>query len=143
MSYWHHQNHMAPMIRSFVYISLGAILGANLRYVVVYWTTRLWGTGFPYGTLAVNLVGCLLIGFVLELAVLRGGVSPQQSLFFVVGFLGSFTTFSAYGWESIFLFRGGALALGLLYIVASNVLGLLAVMAGLGLAHRVAERLFF
>jgi CrcB protein len=118
-----------------LYISGGAILGANLRFFVGVWSARLWGVAFPWGTLLVNVAGCLLIGLFFGIGAQRGNVSPELRLFFVVGFLGAFTTFSSFGWESIGLLRSGDLLLSLLYIAGSNLLGLAAVAAGLALAR--------
>lgn len=118
----------------FLYISGGAIIGANLRYLIGLWASRMWGAGFPYGTMIINLAGCLLIGLFFGMGAARANVTPQLRLFFVVGFLGAFTTFSSYGWESIGLLRGGDLTLSLVYIFGTNIIGLLAVVLGLWLA---------
>ena len=92
----------------FLSISVGAILGANSRY----WTNRLalriLGPGFPYGTLAINVVGSLILGFFMAWAVGRLAVDSRWRLFVVVGFCGGFTTFSSYAFESVALFERGA-----------------------------------
>jgi CrcB protein len=119
----------------FLSISFGAILGANLRYAVGLWAAQRWGVAFPYGTLLVNTAGCLLIGLFFGLGATRIEISPTLRLFFAVGFLGSFTTFSSFSWESISLLRSGDLLLALTNILGSNVAGLLAVVAGLWLAR--------
>jgi CrcB protein len=119
----------------FLSISFGAILGANLRYVVGLWAAQRWGAAFPYGTLLVNSAGCLLIGLFFGLGAARLEISPALRLFFAVGFLGSFTTFSSFSWESVSLLRGGDLLLALTNILGTNVVGLVAVVAGLWLAR--------
>lgn len=123
------------MIVHFLYISAGAIIGANLRYLVGLWASQRWGAGFPYGTLLVNVVGCLLIGLFYGLGATRLNITPELRLFFAVGFLGAFTTFSSFGYESISLLRGGDLLPGVLNIAGNNLIGLLAVVVGLWLAR--------
>ncbi len=123
------------MIVHFLYISAGAIIGANLRYLVGLWASQRWGAGFPYGTLLVNVIGCLLIGLFYGLGATRLSITPELRLFFAVGFLGAFTTFSSFGYESISLLRSGDLLLGVLNIAANNLVGLLAVVVGLWLAR--------
>ena len=123
------------MIVHYVYISAGAIIGANLRYLVGLWASQRWGAGFPYGTLLVNVIGCLLIGLFYGLGATRLNITPELRLFFAVGFLGAFTTFSSFGYESISMLRSGDLLLGVLNIAANNLAGLLAVVIGLWLAR--------
>ena len=118
----------------FLYISAGAIIGANLRYWVGLWASDHLGAAFPYGTLLVNVAGCFLIGLFYGLGASRMEITAELRLFFAIGFLGSFTTFSSFGYESISLLRSGDLWLALLNIVGNNLLGLGAVLAGLALA---------
>jgi CrcB protein len=118
----------------FFYISIGAILGANLRYLVGLWAAQRLGAGFPYGTLLVNVIGCLIIGFFYGLGESRIAITPELRLFFAIGFLGAFTTFSTFGYETLSLLRSGELFMALLYFAGNNLLGLLAVFFGLTLA---------
>jgi CrcB protein len=118
----------------FLYISIGAIAGANLRYWVGLWAGERLGASFPYGTLGVNVAGCFLIGLFYGLGANRLDITPELRLLFAVGFLGSFTTFSSFGYESISLLRSGDLWLGLANIAGNNLLGLAAVIVGLALA---------
>ena len=119
----------------FLTISGGAVLGANLRYLVGLWASQRWGAGFPFGTFLVNGIGCLLIGLFYGLGEARLTITPELRLFFAVGFLGAFTTFSSFGWETISLLRGGDLLLGMANILGSNLAGLAAVLTGLWLAR--------
>ena len=119
----------------FLTISGGAVLGANLRYLVGLWASQRWGAGFPFGTFLVNGIGCLLIGLFYGLGEARLTIAPELRLFFAVGFLGAFTTFSSFGWETISLLRGGDLLLGMANILGSNLAGLAAVLTGLWLAR--------
>jgi fluoride exporter len=123
--------HMGIKMEKILIISAGAILGANARYWLGDWAAQKWGTGFPLGTLAINLSGSLLLGFFMTLATERFLIDPRWRLFFAVGFLGAYTTFSTYTYESFnLLFKGQWLA-GLINLLGSAILGIAAV--GLGI----------
>lgn len=111
-------------------VILGAALGAPARYLTVGWVSRAAPQAFPWGTLAVNLLGCLVIGAAWGL-VERAPWAPAARAFFFVGILGSFTTFSSFGLETLQLFETGAWARALGYVAASNVGGFLLVWLGL------------
>ena len=85
------------------------MLGANLRFLVSTWAVEHWGADFPYGTLIVNVTGAFAVGVVLALLSERLDISPVWRLFFVTGFLGGYTTFSAYAWETLALAEQGTL----------------------------------
>jgi fluoride exporter len=119
----------------YLVISLGGILGANARYLLSSWIVVRYGTSFPYGTLVINVSGSFIIGFFLVLATERFVVHPYWQLFFAVGFLGAYTTFSAFSVETIILMQSGAWWLGLANILGSVVLGLVAVLTGMALAR--------
>lgn len=118
----------------FLAISIGAMVGANLRYLVGLWAAQRLGAAFPYGTFLVNVVGSLLIGFFYGMGDSRITLTPEMRFFFAVGFLGAFTTFSTFGYETVSLLRSGELTMALLYFAGNNLFGLLAVMLGLALA---------
>lgn len=119
----------------FLYISIGAIIGANARFLISQWAAERLGAGFPYGTFFVNVTGCFIIGLFYGLGENRITITPELRLLFAVGFLGGFTTFSTFGYESAALLRSGAFILALLNIIGSNLLGLLAVIVGLTVAR--------
>jgi CrcB protein len=121
-------------MRGLLLISLGGVLGALARYGASGLVYRLLGPGFPYGTLAVNLAGCLAIGAVLYLTQDRPTLSVAARQLVAVGFLGSFTTFSTFGVETFALLRDGDFAAAALNVGASVLLGLGAVWLGHGLA---------
>lgn len=113
----------------------GAMLGANLRFVVANWAVDRWGPDFPYGTLLINVSGAFVIGVVLALATYRLSLEPLWRLFFVTGLLGGYTTFSSYTWEALLLAQTGAWTRAAVYVVGSNAVGLLGVWLGAGLAR--------
>ena len=107
-------------------------LGALARVGVA---TALPARGLPWGTLTVNVVGCLLIGVAFHWFEARGELLSPWRLALIGGFLGGFTTFSAFGIETFELIRSGQLAVAAAYAAASLVLGLLAVGTGFGIAR--------
>jgi len=115
-------------------IGLGGFLGAVSRYLLSTWVQRLGS--FPFGTLAVNVLGCFAIGMLWALAREREEFSPNVQAFLAVGFLGSFTTFSTFGLESLNLLRNDHLAQVGASIIANVTLGLLAVALGRALVLR-------
>ena len=117
---------------SLVYVALGAVFGASGRYLVAGWVSRAAAGVFPWGTLCVNLIGCFVIGAAWGLAE-RSLWPPAFRTFFFVGLLGSFTTFSSFGLETLHLLRDGELGLAAGYVLGSNLLGFLLVWLGLSL----------
>ncbi|TLN23038.1 fluoride efflux transporter CrcB [bacterium] len=125
-------------MEKFILISTGAVLGANLRYWVGDWAAQKWGAAFPYGTLLINATGSLLLGFLMTLIAERLVVDPRWRLFFAVGFLGAYTTFSTYMFESFSLIDQGRWLPGLMNLLGSAALGIVAVGAGIYLGKMVA-----
>jgi CrcB protein len=120
-----------------VLIAVGAVLGALARYGLSGLVQRRLDSSFPGGTLVVNVVGCVVIGVILYLTEDRPMLRPEARLFLVVGVLGSFTTFSAFGYETFEMLRDGALRLALLNVLAQVVLGLGAVWGGHAVARAI------
>ena len=120
----------------YLLISLGAILGANARYLTGVWAAERFGPQFPYGTLLVNASGSFVLGFLI--AALEGRLPlPSDLRFFLgVGFLGAFTTFSSFSVESLLLLRSGELGAGIANILVNNIAGLGAALLGFWLAAR-------
>ncbi|TFH06374.1 MAG: fluoride efflux transporter CrcB [Spirochaetales bacterium] len=121
-------------------VALGGAAGAVLRYSVSHFLAQLVRSPFPAGTFVVNILGCLVIGF------LMAGPShmvshPETQAFLVAGLLGAFTTFSTFSLETVILLQRGSFVAGVLNIGASLVVGLAAVIAGGALA-RLAARVF-
>ena len=122
-------------MRDFLAISLAAIGGANLRYVLSRLAAREFGPIFPYGTVGINVLGSFIVGFFVVWTTERALVDPRWRLLVVVGFCGSFTTFSSYAFETMSYFEQGQWALMLTNILSNNLLCLGAVLAGMALAR--------
>lgn len=112
-------------------IAAGGALGALLRFWSSNWTYGLLGRAFPYGTLAVNVVGSLLMGFCYAWLVERSSLGPEWRALIMVGFLGAFTTFSTFSIETLNLLEGGAVLKALLNTLLSVVLCVAAAWLGL------------
>lgn len=122
-------------------VGAGGLIGAVLRYLASTWVQGAVGDGFPYGTLAVNGAGCLAIGLIAGYAEARQPLSAEAQAFVVVGVLGGFTTFSAFGIDTIRLVRDGAYFAGAANVFLQVAVGLAAVAVGLYVAQWVYERL--
>jgi CrcB protein len=120
---------------NFIMVSLGAIVGANLRYILSRYAAKVLGPVFPYGTLMINIVGSFIVGWFMIWTTERVLVDPRWRLLIVVGFCGGFTTFSSYAFESMAYFEQGQWALMASNVVANNVLCLLAAVAGMAVAR--------
>ncbi len=118
-------------------VMAGGCVGAACRYGVGLLSVRLAGGGFPWGTLAVNLAGCFLIGLVFGLAERVLWLTPAFRLFIVTGFLGAFTTFSSFAVETVNAANGGSLRLAVFNVLLNNVGGLLLVLLGMRAAQAV------
>ena len=119
-----------------LWIAVGGAIGAVARYGLGAWIHARTGPGFPWGTFAVNLIGCLLIGFLLRYMDALV-VSAETRAFVLVGLLSSFTTFSTYSYETVALLREGHLRQASLYSLGSLGLGVAAVYIGLTLAGQL------
>ena len=127
-------------MKQLLLVGLGGFIGSVTRFKFGGWVSRVYGEPlFPLGTLCVNLLGCLAIGILAGLVEKQHILSPELRLLAFTGFLGGFTTFSAFGFETIFLARKGELALALANVAASVVLGLLLVWVGLRMVEVVSK----
>jgi fluoride exporter len=122
-------------VKDFLAISVAAIVGANLRYLLSRLAARELGLLFPYGTLAINIVGSFIVGFFVIWTTERVLVDPRWRLLVVIGFCGSFTTFSSYAFETMAYFEQGQWALMLANIFSNNLLCLGGALAGMALAR--------
>ena len=122
---------------TYLYIAAGGALGSIGRYWMAGAIDGRLNAAFPYGTLAINVTGSLVIGFFLTLATERLSLDPLWRLFFATGFLGAYTTFSSYTYEAAQLLRDGAYALAFLYLFGSVLAGMVGVFAGIILAEQL------
>jgi CrcB protein len=124
-------------VKDFLAISFAAIVGANLRYLISRLAAREFGSVFPFGTLAINIVGSFIVGFFVIWTTERVLLDPRWRLLVVVGFCGSFTTFSSYAFESMAYFEKGQWGLMLANVLGNNLLCLGGALAGMALARGV------
>ncbi|MGA8150969.1 MAG: fluoride efflux transporter CrcB [Terriglobales bacterium] len=122
-------------MKELLIISLGAIVGANARYLISRLAARILGPVFPYGTLFINITGSMIVGFFVIWATERAWVDPRWRLLVVVGFCGAFTTFSSYAFESMAYFEQGQWLLMWTNILTNNILCLLGALAGMAMAR--------
>jgi len=122
-------------LQKYLLIAAGGALGSIARYWVGSAVSGRMGIRFPYGTLLVNLTACVIIGFSLTYLGRRADLSPAWRYLIPVGFIGAYSTFSTYEWETLSSMRASAFFLAALYAFGSLVLGLIAVWFG----SRMAE----
>ncbi len=123
-------------LRTLFLIGTGGFIGSILRYLLSGYAQHLSKSiQFPFGTLAVNIVGCALVGFLAELADHRSVISGETRAFLTVGLLGGFTTYSAFGNETMNLLRDGEPWLAFGNIIGHIILGLIAVWLGYSTAY--------
>lgn len=121
----------------YLVIALGGGLGACARYWLAGWVTHKFGATFPYGTLLVNVTGSFALGLFLALTADRLHLDPRWRLFVATGFLGGYTTFSTYTFESVELLLGGYWRTGLGNLLGSNLLGLAGAALGLAVGQKL------
>jgi CrcB protein len=118
-------------------VGFAGALGTMARYLVGLWAGRALGTGFPFGTLAVNVVGCFLIAFVAELATSTTLISPTLRLTLTTGFMGGLTTYSSFNFETTRFLQDRAWSGGAMNFGATVVVCFLAGLCGLAAARRL------
>jgi fluoride exporter len=122
-------------VLAYLWISLGAIVGASARYFVSRSVAKLVAASFPYGTLLINITGSFILGLFLVWSTERAIPDPRWRLLIAIGFCGSYTTFSSYAFESFSLFEQGHYVLFASNVLANNVLCLAGVLAGAVIAR--------
>lgn len=128
---------MRPMPTTLITVALGGALGAMLRYLSVHAALRLFGPGFPWGTLFVNVAGSLIMGFAAALILEKTGAG-RLYLFLMTGVLGGFTTFSAFSLDALYLIERGKFAASAAYIGGSVALSVMALIIGLWAGRALA-----
>lgn len=111
-------------------IGIGGFLGAVARYGIALWIGQRWGRSFPLGTFVINITGSLVIGFLMPLLTERFMVNPQWRLFLAVGFLGAYTTFSTFEYETGALLKDGEWLIAGINVVLSVIVGFAALKVG-------------
>ena len=125
--------------RTMLVVLVGGGIGSVCRYIFGVAFVQRFGAGFPYGTLAINLLGCLLIGIISELAITRSVFSTQLvRSFLVIGVLGGFTTFSTFAYDAVTLGSEAEITPALIYICISVVGGIIAAFMGIALVRSAA-----
>jgi CrcB protein len=113
-----------------VVIGIGGALGAVARYGIALWVGQRWGRSFPLGTFVINVSGSFLIGLLMTLLAERFTANPQWRLLLVVGFLGAYTTFSTFEYETSALLKDGEWVFAMLNVTMSVVVGFIALKLG-------------
>ena len=119
----------------FLIVFIGGGIGAALRHGVNVLAAGLLGTAFPYGTLFINVSGSLVMGVIAQYFALKAGMPQSWRLFLATGVLGGFTTFSAFSLEAALLYERGQIAAAAIYVVASVVLAIGGLFAGLAIVR--------
>jgi fluoride exporter len=118
-------------LQKYLLIALGGALGSIARYWVGALVIDRLGTKFPYGTLVINLTACVVIGFSVTFLTQRTGLNPAWRYLVPIGFVGAYSTFSTYEWETLGLIRSGTFSAAAVYAFGSLVLGLAATWCGM------------
>ncbi len=118
-------------MQTLLFIGAGGALGAVLRYLVVLASSRVFGAGFPYGTMTVNIVGSIVMGMIVAHAMHHESLSGEMRALIITGFLGGFTTFSAFSLDVVSLFERGDNLAVIGYIMGSIILSVVGLMLGM------------
>jgi CrcB protein len=124
-------------LQKYFYIAAGGAFGSIARYWVGSTVASRLGTKFPYGTFVINLTACAMIGFSLTFLAKRTGLNPAWRFLIPIGFIGAYSTFSTYEWETLSTLRSGAFLEASLYAFGSLILGLVAIWLGVLIAEAI------
>jgi len=122
-----------------LYVAVGSAAGGVSRYLLGVFLQQRIGTGFPVGTLVINVTGSLLLGFLLRSAFVSMSVSPEMRVMLTTGFCGGYTTFSTFSYDTAGLLEGGQYGRAVLYVTLSVGLSLIGTLAGFALAQSVLD----
>lgn len=125
-------------LQKYLFIALGGALGSIARFWIGSTIASRWGTKFYYGTFFINMTACVIIGFSMTFLARRTGWNPAWRYLIPIGFVGAYSTFSTYEWETLASLRDGAISLAALYSLGSLVLGLVAVWCGILIADAIS-----
>jgi CrcB protein len=121
----------------YVMVGVGGFLGSILRFWLGSYIGSRMGTRFPYGTFVINITGSFLIGLVYALMTARAQWSPNWRYLIPIGFIGGYTTFSSFEYETLLTLQAGQIGLGLLYVAGSVVVGFVAVWGGMVMGRAI------
>ncbi|HXM60896.1 MAG TPA: fluoride efflux transporter CrcB [Terriglobales bacterium] len=122
----------------YLFVGIGGCLGSILRFWLGSYIGSKMGTRFPYGTLVINITGSFLIGLIFALLTVRTSWSPNWRYLIPIGFIGGYTTFSSFEYETLRTIQDGQIGLGLLYVATSVVIGFVAVWGGVMAGRAIA-----
>ncbi len=125
-------------MQKYFFIALGGSLGSLARFWVGSTVASRLGTRFPYGTFVINITACVIIGFSLAFLDRRAELNPAWRYLVPTGFVGAYSTFSTFEWETFSTLQGGAFLIAALYVVLSLLLGLIGVWCGVVIARAVS-----
>jgi CrcB protein len=125
-------------LRRYLFVAIGGALGAVLRYFLGVVAAERFGDRFPIGTLTINISACFLIGLVLEYLNHHTGTNPVWRYGFAIGFIGAYSTFSTFEWETLTEIHRGAFWIAIFYVAVSVIVGLVAVALGSATARSLA-----
>ena len=125
-------------MQKYFYIAVGGALGSLARYGLGVFVTDRIGAKFPYGTFIINITACFIIGFALAFLGRRTDLSAAWRFLIPVGFVGAYSTFSTFEWETFTSLQSGSFSIASLYVISSILLGLLAVWCGVMFARAFA-----
>lgn len=120
---------------TYLIVFLGGGLGAAMRHGINLACARAFGTGFPYGTMLINITGSLVMGLVAAYFAFKGDASQHWRLFLTTGILGGYTTFSAFSLDAALLYERGAIGPAAVYVLASVALSIAGLFAGFALVR--------
>lgn len=124
-------------MQKYLYIAVGGSFGAIARYWVGSAVASKLGTKFPYGTFVINITACIIIGFSLELLGKHVELNPAWRYLIPTGFVGAYSTFSTFEWETFTSLQTGSFAVAGAYVVSSLVIGLIGIWCGVSIARVV------
>lgn len=125
-------------MQRYLLIAIGGALGSMLRYFIGAQAAQRFGVRFPVGTLFINITACFIIGFSIEFLNHHTDISPAWRFLIPIGFVGAYSTFSTFEWETWMDFTNGAFWIGILYVAVSLIAGLIAVAVGAAMARATA-----